>query len=178
VLEHAVFLSCGIVITAQLVATWLQGRVVLTQWLGAFSIYQHRAFVPVILACAVLAAAPVLRKDRIYGPLVPPLLALSFIYALSSNSMLAIFASGVGLLVFGARALPSVGSRKAIAFVLVAVAAIGAQILLLRATPEDQTGQKLIPYAALKSRHALPCTTGCRTQPRRRDGGPELYGAR
>lgn len=159
IIERGIFWACAIIIPAQLVATWLQDRVVLTHWMGIFSIYQHRAFVPVVLVCAVLAAAPVLREERTYRPWIAPLLVLSFIYALASNSILAIFASGAGLLVFGARILPSIGYRKAIVPVVLSAAAIGAQIHLLRTTSEDQTGQKLIPYASLKDRHALPCTT-------------------
>jgi len=158
ILERGIFWSCGIIMPAQLVASWLQGQAMLAHWLGFFSVYQHRQFVPVVLACAVLVAAPALKSDRVYRTWVLPLLVLSFVYSLASHSMLAISISSIGLLAFGLRTLRAVGLRTAITTVTLSLGIIGAQILILARTTEYKTSPKLESYAALKRERALPCT--------------------
>jgi hypothetical protein len=157
-LERAIFWACAIIMPAQLVASWLQGQAMLAQWLGFFSVYQHRQFVPVLLACAMLVAAPALKSDRAYQTWVLPLLVLSFLYSLASHSMLAISLSSIGLLAFGLRTLRAVGLRTAITTVTLSLGIIGAQILILARTTEYETSPKLKSYAALKWERALPCT--------------------
>ncbi len=150
VLERAFFWACATIIPAQLVASWLQGKVLLTHWLGVFSVYQHQQFVPVVLACAVLVSAPVLRRTPAYRAWIIPLLVLSAIYAFAAASMLAIFIAGIGLVVFGARELPTIGTKRGVAVGAAVLLAVGGTAILVLRTPGNELGPKLVSHEVLQ----------------------------
>ncbi len=158
VLERSFFWACAIIIPAQLIASWLQGEASLTHWLGAFSVYQHRQFAPVVVASAALIAAPSLRDLPAYRPWVLLLLALSVAYALGAYSVLGIFVASAGLAVYAVRDLSALRLRWGLTAAAIAAIVIGGQLLLLKGTSEYRIGEKLITYQALAERIALPCT--------------------
>lgn len=90
VIARSFLVVLSIVIPMQLAATWLQGGLILTHYLYAFSIYAHLQYVALILVCAyIFCLATLWEQHKIWLSIVG--LSVS-IYAVSSLSFLTIFA--------------------------------------------------------------------------------------
>lgn len=90
VIARAFLVVLSIVIPMQLAATWLQGGLILTHYLYAFSIYAHLQYVTLIFVCAfVFCLTSLWDQHKIWLCAVG--LGVS-IYAVSSLSFLTIFA--------------------------------------------------------------------------------------
>lgn len=159
--ERAFFWACATIIPSQLVASWLQGQVVLTHWLWVFSVYQHQQFVPVVLACATLIAAPVLWHEPRYRPWSLPLMVLSSMYAFAASSLLAICISVIGLLAFAAQHLGRVGSTRRLAVAAGSLLAIGGLAMLVILSPGNDLWPKLMSHHALQDSVRDKFETGC-----------------
>ena len=89
-IPRAFLVVLSIVVPMQLAATWLQGSLILTHYLYAFSIYAHLQYVALILVCAfVFCLTSLWSQHKIW------LCTVGFgisIYAVSSLSFLTIFA--------------------------------------------------------------------------------------
>ncbi len=96
----ALAIVLGVVVPAQLVATWSQGFLQLSPYLYAFSIYQHLLYVPVILVGAYLIGLNVLWNLPVWHKIFLLLALPMGIYVVASTSMLA-----TGLLVLGSAAV-------------------------------------------------------------------------
>ena len=90
----------GVVVPAQLVATWSQGFLLLSPYIYAFSIYQHLQYVPVIFVAAYLIGLNMLWNIPVWSIIVLLLSLLMGVYVISSTSMLA-----TGLLILGSVAV-------------------------------------------------------------------------
>lgn len=89
-----------VLLPLQLLAGWFQGGLMLTNYLYAFSIYQHIQFVPIVLAVA-FAFVMVHQWDR-QKALMRVLAAITGMYVLASGSFLAVgLYAGFMLLFFG-----------------------------------------------------------------------------
>lgn len=159
--ERAFFWACATIIPAQLLASWLQGQAVLTHWLWVFSVYQHQQFVPVILACAALVAAPVLWHDARYRRWSLPLMVLSSMYAFAASSLLAIFVSTVGLLVFAVRYLGTLAPARRFGVAAISVLAVVGLAMLVIMSPGNDLWPKLMSHNALQDRVRDQFETGC-----------------
>ena len=90
VIARAFLVVLSIVVPMQLAATWLQGGLILTHYLYAFSIYAHLQYVSLIFVCAfVFCLTSLWDQHKIWLCAVG--LGVS-IYAVSSLSFLTIFA--------------------------------------------------------------------------------------
>lgn len=99
-----------VLLPLQLLAGWLQGGLMLTNYLYVFSIYQHIQFVPIVLAVA-FGFVMVHQWER-QKNLMRVLAAVTGIYVLASGAFLAIgFYAGFLLLFFGAAVLKRSHSR-------------------------------------------------------------------
>jgi hypothetical protein len=91
-----------VLMPVQLIAGWYQGGLILTNYLYAFSVYQHIQFVPVVMAVA-FGFVMVHQWEKHKG-LMQALTAIAGLYMLASGSFLAIaFYAGFVVLFFGAR---------------------------------------------------------------------------
>jgi hypothetical protein len=160
-IERAFFWACATIIPAQLLASWVQGQAVLTHWLWIFSVYQHQQFVPVVLACATLVAAPVLWHESRYRAWAIPLMVLSLMYALAASSLLAIGVSGVGFLAFASRSLSGFAPGKRAGIAALSLLAIGALAILVIRTPGNDLWPKLMTHQALQESVRGEFETGC-----------------
>jgi O-antigen ligase len=89
-----------VLLPLQLLAGWIQGGLMLTNYLYAFSIYQHIQFVPIVLAAA-FGFVMVHQWDSQKAAMLV-LAAIAGIYVLASGAFLAIgLYAGVVLLFFG-----------------------------------------------------------------------------
>lgn len=157
VIERALFWACAIVMPAQLFSTWLQGEATLAHGIGVFAIYQHREYVPVVLASAALVAAGGLLHHPAYRPWTYPLLVVSVVYVLATYSLLAIAVAGAGLVVFVMRQPPRTVLKQSIAAAAVAIAAIGMQLAVLHGTGHYYS--KIFTYEKLTRSVTAPCTS-------------------
>jgi hypothetical protein len=90
VIARSFLVVLSIVIPMQLAATWLQGGLILTHYLYAFSIYAHLQYVALILVCAyIFCLATLWDQQKIWLCVVGLFVS---IYAVSSLSFLTIFA--------------------------------------------------------------------------------------
>jgi len=154
--EHAFFLVCALVMPAQLLASWIQGQVTLTHSLWLFSIYQHWQYVPVVLACATLIAVFALLRTPSYRPWCLALSVVSFAYASSAVSLLAIFFSGLGVAMVVVPYLRRLTLRTTWVVVATLFIPVGGLIYVLEQTPEFHS--KIIPFGTLRDEWRLPCT--------------------
>lgn len=90
VVARAFLTVLSVVIPSQLLATWLQGRMVLTHDLYAFSIYSHLQYVTLIFVCAFFYCFTVLWPTHKRWLCVMSCFML--VYAVASMSFLTIFA--------------------------------------------------------------------------------------
>lgn len=98
VIARAFLVVVSIVVPLQLLATWLQGGVLLTQYLYAFSIYSHIQYVTLIFVCAFAFSLTSLWDEHKVWLCV--LGVPMFIYVTTSYSFLTIFAYMSLLIVF------------------------------------------------------------------------------
>ena len=126
-IARAFFWVLLVLLPWQLLAGWLQGGLMLTNYLYVFSIYQHIQFVPIVLAVA-FGFVMVHQWER-QKNLMRVLAAVTGIYVLASGAFLAIgFYAGFLLLFFGAAVLKrSHGHARGL---LAIAAGIAAAVLL------------------------------------------------
>lgn len=116
-----------VLLPLQLLAGWLQGGLMLTNYMYVFSIYQHIQFVPVVLAVAFGFVMVHLWKNRKRLMLV--LSAVAGVYVLASGAFLAIgFYAGFMLLFCGWVVLNRSNGR-AVGFLFIAVGVAVAMLL-------------------------------------------------
>ena len=101
IIARAFLVVLSIVIPWQLLATWFQGGLILTNYLYAFSIYSHFQYVTLIFVCAFAYSLTSLWKEHrqwlcLIGLLMP-------VYVAASLSFLTIFAFIALVAVFGGR---------------------------------------------------------------------------
>lgn len=98
IIARAFLVVLTIVVPFQLVATWVQGGLILTHYLYAFSIYSHFQYVTLILVCAFAYSLTSLwDHHKIYKIWLGVMAIPMFIYITASLSFLTIFAY-VGLI--------------------------------------------------------------------------------
>jgi hypothetical protein len=103
-IAQAFFWVLLVLLPLQLLAGWIQGGLMLTNYLYVFSIYQHIQFVPIVLVVA-FGFVMVHQWER-QKNLMRVLAAITGIYVLASGAFLAIgFYAGFLLLFFGAAVL-------------------------------------------------------------------------
>ena len=90
----------SVLVPVQLVLTWLQGHIVLSPYLYAFSIYQHLEYVPVIFVSGYLIAFYSLWDLPQYKKMLLILAPLMGVYVSASTSMMAMVALSGGVLGF------------------------------------------------------------------------------
>ena len=89
-----------IVVPLQLLATWLQGGLVLTHYVYLFSVYSHLQYVPLIMVCAyAFALTSLWDEQRIWLCIIALPMA---VYLAASLSFLPIFAFVALIIVFAA----------------------------------------------------------------------------
>lgn len=89
-IAKAFLVVVSIIVPLQLLATWLQGGLILSHYLYAFSIYSHFQYVTLVFVCAFAYAQTSLwDKQKVWLCLLGVAMA---IYAVSSLSFLTIFA--------------------------------------------------------------------------------------
>ena len=99
-IAKALTVVLGIVVPAQLAATWSQGFLQLSPYLYVFSIYQHLQYVPVILVGAYLIGLNILWSFPVWRKVFLLFALLMGIYVVAGTSMLAI-----SLLIVGSAAI-------------------------------------------------------------------------
>ena len=100
---QAFLVVVSIVVPLQLLATWLQGGLVLTHYVYAFSIYSHLQYVPLIMVCAyAFALTSLWDEQRVWLCLSALPMA---VYLAASLSFLPIFAFVALITVFAASRL-------------------------------------------------------------------------
>lgn len=97
ILAAIFFWLLAAIVPLQLVATWLQGRIVLTPYVYLFSLYQHLQYVPVIFTAVYLLALSALWEQPRYRRPLFALGAVMGVYVAASMSMLAIGLLGAGI---------------------------------------------------------------------------------
>ncbi|MGC1175160.1 hypothetical protein [Polaromonas sp.] len=90
IVGRAFLVVISIVVPLQLLATWLQGGLILTHYLYAFSIYSHFQYVTLIFVCAFAYSLTTLWEE--YKVWLCILAIPMFIYITASLSFLTIFA--------------------------------------------------------------------------------------
>jgi hypothetical protein len=110
-----------ILVPAQLLFTWFEPSWILSPHFGAFSIYQHLQYVPVMFVAAYLLALFALWELPRYRVLLLVLGAPMGLYAGASVSTLATAALVAGVAGFGVLAWRRRGNRKTLLFLVVAV---------------------------------------------------------
>jgi O-antigen ligase len=89
IVEKAALVIIGVLVPFQLLATWMQGQVLLSPYLYLFSIYQHLEYVPVIAAGGYLVELFSLWHVRPWRALIVVAAAPFGIYIAASGSILA-----------------------------------------------------------------------------------------
>lgn len=103
ILAKAFLVVLSVIVPCQLLATWIQGRAILTHDLYIFSIYSHFQYVPVVFICAYFYSFSILGcKYKSWFYLMS---GFMFIYAIASMSFLAIFAFITFQVMYFSRAL-------------------------------------------------------------------------
>jgi len=93
VISKAFLVVLSIVVPFQLLATWVQGGLILTHYLYAFSIYSHFQYVTLIHVCAFAYSLTSLwERNNIYRIWLCIMVVPMFIYITASLSFLTIFA--------------------------------------------------------------------------------------
>ena len=115
------------IVPLQLLATWLQGGLILSHYLYAFSIYSHFQYVTLVFVCAFAYAQTSLwDKQKVWLCFLGVAMA---IYAVSSLSFLTIFAYFSFILIFALSRLlvsrPS-GAKSALIGILIVITSMGA----------------------------------------------------
>jgi len=103
VIARAFLVVLSVVVPWQLIATWMQGGLILTHYLYAFSIYSHFQYVTLILVCAFAYSLTSLWEE--YRVWLCVMAVLMFVYVTASLSFLTIFAYLALAAVFGGREL-------------------------------------------------------------------------
>lgn len=103
VIARAFLVVLSVVVPWQLLATWMQGGLILTHYLYAFSIYSHFQYVTLILVCAFAYSLTSLWEE--YRVWLCVMAVLMFVYVTASLSFLTIFAYLALAAVFGGREL-------------------------------------------------------------------------
>lgn len=98
------FWVLAVLVPAQLIATWAQGKIVLTPYLYLFSIYQNLQYVPSIFVAAYLLVLCSLWDIREYRSRLFVLGVMMGLYAAASVSSLAMLALVAGVAGFALRA--------------------------------------------------------------------------
>jgi hypothetical protein len=101
IVEKAALVIIGVLVPFQLLATWMQGQVLLSPYLYLFSIYQHLEYVPVIAVGGYLVALFSLWHVRLWRALIVVAAAPFGIYIAASGSILAAglaFAGGMAFI--------------------------------------------------------------------------------
>ncbi|MBX3650337.1 MAG: hypothetical protein KF771_03040 [Burkholderiales bacterium] len=151
--EKGFMWACIAIIPVQLVASWVQGQLSLTHYLGLFSVYQHWQYVPVVVVAATLVASATLGKSGGYRTLSMALPLMGLLYAISAFSMLASTLAIVGT--FGLVFLQN-RSRVVIALIsALIVSGMGWYMHLLRGEPEFST--KFLLPVTQEGRLSPPC---------------------
>lgn len=97
---RAFLVAVSIVVPLQLLSTWLQGGLILTHYVYAFSVYSHLQYVPLIMVCAyAFALTSLWDEQRIWLCLIALPMA---VYLAASLSFLPIFAFVALVTVFAA----------------------------------------------------------------------------
>jgi hypothetical protein len=78
------------VMTAEVLASWLQGSKILVPYLFLFSIYQHLQYVPTLLLVLIGVALPTMLRDNRWRPWVVASAPVYAVYATAAVSMLAL----------------------------------------------------------------------------------------
>ena len=100
IVAQAFLVVVSIVVPLQLLATWLQGGLILTHYVYAFSVYSHLQYVPLIMVCAyAFALTSLWDEQRIWLCLIALPVA---VYLAASLSFLPIFAFVALVTVFAA----------------------------------------------------------------------------
>ncbi|MFS2035083.1 hypothetical protein ACEN8I_13765 [Polaromonas sp. CT11-55] len=103
VIARAFLVVLSVVVPWQLLATWMQGGLILTHYLYAFSIYSHFQYVTLILVCAFAYSLTSLWEE--YRLWLCVMAVLMFVYVTASLSFLTIFAYLALAAAFGGREL-------------------------------------------------------------------------
>lgn len=123
VIARAFLIVLSIVVPWQLLATWLQGGLMLTHYLYVFSIYSHIQYVTLIFVCAFAYSLTSLWAEQKLWLCV--LLIVMFIYVTVSFSFLTIFAYLALLITFAAgKLLVCRANAKLIMISLIFIAAV------------------------------------------------------
>lgn len=88
-LEKVLLSVIAVLAPAQLIATWVQGHMMLTPYLYLFSIYQHLQYVPVILVGGYLVSLFTLWDQPVWRRLITVITPVVAIYVMASASLLA-----------------------------------------------------------------------------------------
>jgi O-antigen ligase len=120
VLAETFFWLLAVLVPAQLIATWVQGKIVLTPYLYLFSIYQNLQYVPSIFVATYLLVLYSLWHVPGRRPLLFALGALMGVYTASSVSSVAMAILVAGVIAFAMHA----ARRKTGAKVLVILAVV------------------------------------------------------
>lgn len=98
IVARAFLVVLSILVPLQLIATWLQGGLILTHYVYAFSVYSHLQYVPLILVCGyAFALTSLWDEQRLWLCLVALPMA---IYLAASLSFLTVFAFVALVIVF------------------------------------------------------------------------------
>ncbi|MES2363882.1 MAG: hypothetical protein V4646_19080 [Pseudomonadota bacterium] len=125
IIAQAFLVVVSIVVPLQLLASWLQGGLILTHYLYAFSIYSHFQYVTLIFVCAfAFSLTSLWEEHRVWlCIMIIPMLA----YATASLSFLTIFAYLCVMVVLASLKLykyrAKVTAKSAAIFLILAVAA-------------------------------------------------------
>ncbi len=122
IIARAFFLVLSVMVPLQLVATWLQGRLILTHYLYGFSIYSHFQYVTLIFVCAFVYALVSLWDE--YRVWLCAMIVIMLIYATASLSFLTIFAYITFLTIFGVSKLWPYRDNAKLVFISLALTAV------------------------------------------------------
>jgi hypothetical protein len=100
IIARAFLVVLSVVVPLQLLATWMQGGLILTHYLYAFSIYSHFQYVTLIFVCAFAYSLTTLWEAHRLWLCI--LAVVMFVYVTASLSFLTIFAYVALIAVFGA----------------------------------------------------------------------------
>lgn len=150
--EKGFLWACTAIIPLQLLASWAQGQISLTHYLGLFSVYQHWQYVPVVVVAATLISAAALRATYGYRLLSMALPLAGLIYAISAFSLLA---SALAIIGITGLLIQNKSRFILLASSCIVIAGLAGYMHLLRGEPEFST-KFILPWSQ-ESLLSPPC---------------------
>lgn len=127
IIARAFLVVISVVVPCQLLATWVQGGLILTHYLYAFSIYSHFQYVTLILVCGFAYSLTSLwDHHKVYKAWLCIMAVPMVVYVTASLSFLTIFAYTALMLSFATYQLWTHRKNARLMLVALAVAAVAA----------------------------------------------------